>query len=154
MQRQKNIFDRIGALIPGYAGYAERDSRRICDKALRSELAARMNKLEETLTKRMEKALAEKQFGEMKMLEKLRKQLNTLGDKTRYATYGNSSFFADIQIAQGDLEQLYQLDLDLSDLLDSIQNYTHSENWNELETGLSMYDGKLTERNFFLSSKK
>ncbi len=154
MQRKKTIFDRIGALIPGYAGYAERDSRRICDKALRSELAMRMNNLEEKLTKRMEKALAQKQFGEMKMLEKLRKQLNTLGDKTRYATYGNSSFFADTQIAQDDLQQLYQLDLDLSDLLDSIENCTHSENWTDLEIELSGYDVKLTERNGFLSSKK
>ena len=31
MQRTKNIFDKIGSLIPGYRGYAERDGRRNCD---------------------------------------------------------------------------------------------------------------------------
>ena len=34
MERSKNIFDKLGSLIPGYRGYAERDSRRNCDKLL------------------------------------------------------------------------------------------------------------------------
>ena len=28
MERSKNIFDKIGSLIPGYRGYAEREGRR------------------------------------------------------------------------------------------------------------------------------
>jgi hypothetical protein len=27
MDRKKNIFDKIGSLIPGYRGYAEREGR-------------------------------------------------------------------------------------------------------------------------------
>ena len=38
MERKKNIFDKIGSLIPGYIGYAERDSRRVCDQKIRKEI--------------------------------------------------------------------------------------------------------------------
>ena len=39
MDRKVNILDKIGALIPGYSGYAERDGRRNCDKILRESIA-------------------------------------------------------------------------------------------------------------------
>ena len=113
-----------------------------------------MGAVEAELSKSMEHALANKDFKEMRRLESLRKQLNTLGDKTRYATYGNSSFFADISIGENELEEVYQLDLDLSDVVDSIEGATKTKNWQQLELELSKYDDRLAKRNLFLSNKK
>ena len=43
MKRSKSIFDKIGALIPGYRGYAERDSRRNCDKLIRNQISEKLS---------------------------------------------------------------------------------------------------------------
>ena len=34
-----NIFEKLGALIPGYKGYSEREGRRDTDKILRNHIA-------------------------------------------------------------------------------------------------------------------
>ena len=46
MDRLKNVFDKIGSLIPGYKGYAERDGRRNCDKILRDSISAQLSECE------------------------------------------------------------------------------------------------------------
>lgn len=37
-ERNVNLLDRIGSIIPGYIGYAKRDNQRISDKLLRDKL--------------------------------------------------------------------------------------------------------------------
>jgi hypothetical protein len=46
MDRVKNIFDRIGSLIPGYSGYADREGRRNCDKVLRDSIVVKLIEVE------------------------------------------------------------------------------------------------------------
>jgi hypothetical protein len=53
MDRIKNIFDKIGSLIPGYKGYAEREGRRNCDKILRESIVAKLMLLEKQLNEKM-----------------------------------------------------------------------------------------------------
>ena len=44
--RKVNILDRIGSLIPGYSGYAIRDTQRLSDKLLREKIANRLEEVE------------------------------------------------------------------------------------------------------------
>ena len=60
MDRKKNIFDKIGSLIPGYMGYAEREGRRNCDKILRNEIVSKLSEIEKILYEQMRKALKQK----------------------------------------------------------------------------------------------
>ena len=47
MDRKKNLLDKIGALIPGYRGYSERDGRRDTDKITRESICLNLNEIEE-----------------------------------------------------------------------------------------------------------
>ena len=45
----KNIFEKIGAFIPGYKGYSEKEGRRDTDKLLRLEIAKQLDRLKELM---------------------------------------------------------------------------------------------------------
>jgi hypothetical protein len=59
MKRTTNILDRIGSLIPGYAGYAKCDNQRKADKALRSYISIKLKEVEVSLQELMRKAMRE-----------------------------------------------------------------------------------------------
>ena len=102
MDRAKNIFDRIGSLIPGYRGYAEREGRRNCDKILRDSIVEKLIYCEKNLYELMTESLNQKDKFKLNELEVVRKQINTFISKIKYAPHGVTSFFADNQIKEDD----------------------------------------------------
>lgn len=57
MKRETTILDRIGSLIPGYAGYAKRDNQRKADKALRSYISLKLKEVEDGMQELMRKTM-------------------------------------------------------------------------------------------------
>ena len=117
MERSKNIFDKIGSLIPGYRGYAERDSRRNCDKLLRNKISKEIIKCETSLNTRLKTEVKSNNLDSLKDLEECRQKLNTHSDKIKYAPYGESSFFGESQIKEDELQKIYQSQFILVQLL-------------------------------------
>jgi hypothetical protein len=115
MDRIKNIFDKIGSLIPGYRGYAEREGRRNCDKILRESVVDILILVEKQMNEKMLQFLIDKQKDKMKEIEVLRKKLNTFISKVKYAPHGETAFFTDNQIKEDELFNIYQFDLELAD---------------------------------------
>ena len=103
MERPGNISDKIGSLIPGYKGYAERDGRRNCDKQLRSILSSKLIECENTLVNRINEAITNSDKSLMRKVEVCRKFINTTQSKVNYAPYGESGFFSDQQIKEDEL---------------------------------------------------
>ena len=126
MQRTKNIFDKIGSLIPGYQGYAEREGRRNCDKLLRNAISGTLILCESIIKNRLKTEVKSNNLDSLQDLEECRQKLNTLSDKIKYAPYGESSFFGESQIKEGELQEIYQLDHDIllfaNKILDDIPN--------------------------------
>ena len=153
MDRKKNIFDRIGSLIPGYKGYAERDGRRNCDKQIRESIYAELMLIEKIVTKKILDAIKEKDKDHMRQLESKRKDLNTLSSKIKYAPYGESSFFSDKQIKEDELLEIYKFDLLIIETV---------EDFKELEeislNAIDIFNGKLSElldrRNAFIGEHR
>ena len=83
MERSKNIFDKIGSLIPGYRGYAERDGRRNCDKLLRNKISEEIIKCETSLNTRLQTEVKSNNLDSLQDLEECRQKLNTLSDKIK-----------------------------------------------------------------------
>lgn len=108
--RNLNILDRIGNLIPGFAGYANRSSQRISDKLLRNKIATRLIEVENAITEMQKKASREKIASDLLTLEELRKGCSTLSAKIRHAAYGASALFDKEQIKEEDLQDIYLLD--------------------------------------------
>jgi hypothetical protein len=115
MDRIKNVFDKIGSLIPGYKGYAERDGRRNCDKILRDSISAQLSEAEKNIYSQMKEALKIKDKSKMNELEQVRKETNTFLSKVKFAPYGATGFFSDNQIKEDELFSIYQYDFDLAE---------------------------------------
>ena len=154
MQRKKNILDRIGALIPGYRGYAERDGRRNCDKLLREVISNQLKEIEDLLYISMTTALKKKDKEKMHELEAVRKQIDTFRSKVNYAPYGKSALFTDEKIKEDELAEIYQIDLDLATETKNLLNKVNSSTLSEISKLLVSCQELLNKRNSFINEFK
>ena len=130
MDRNKNIFDRLGSLIPGYKGYAERDGRRNCDKILRDSISAQLSESEKNFYSQMKEALKIKDNSRMKELDEVRKETNTFLSRVKFAPYGVTGFFSDNQIKEDELISIYQYDFELAE---SVKRFFELSSLEDLE---------------------
>ncbi len=113
--RRTNFFERIGNMIRGYKGYSLRDEKRNTDKKLRDELSGIIQQSEKTVIKHQQHLV---KTGEMQLCQEweiARKALNTIFSKIKYSTYGESSFFSDQQLKETELDEIYKIDLEMSE---------------------------------------
>lgn len=154
MKREKNIFDKLGSLIPGYRGYAERDSRRNCDKILRDKITDNIIICEKILNNRLKKLIKNKKLTALQNIEECRQKMNTLSDKIKYSPYGESAFFNDLQIREAELKKIYQLDYNMylfsKNLKDDITNSDYFHILDLIESLNSL----LKNRNDFIKGHK
>ncbi|MDB3866005.1 hypothetical protein N9300_00845 [bacterium] len=154
MDRKVNILDKIGALIPGYSGYAERDGRRNCDKQLRSILSSKLFECEKILVKRINKAINNSDKPLMRTIEDCRKLINTTQSKINYAPYGESGFFSDQQIKEDELVKIYHFDLEMAKEVEKIENVILVHDIDSIMKKLSLLDNLRRNRNQFIREHK
>lgn len=154
MDRPNNIFDKIGALIPGYDGYLEREARRNCDKILRDSIAQKLVESEKELNTMMLKSIKNKEFNLVSEIEELRKQTNTLMSKIRFAPYGVSSFFGDNQLKENELSKIYQFDLELAEASDMLFHLTAHSQLDLYQSALKNLEATLQIRNNYINEFK
>ena len=154
MERKKNILDKIGSLIPGYRGYAERDSRRNCDKLLRNKISSFLNDCESILNKRINEEIKNKQLSNLQDIEDCRKKINTLADKIKYAPYGESSFFANDLIKEDELEHIYRYDHDMFILIDENKKLLVEADLTNVSNFIRDIQSIIDERNNFIKEHK
>ena len=154
MDRLKNIFDKIGALIPGYKGYTERDGRRNCDKILRDSIAAKLSECEKNFYSQLTVALKVKDKSKMNEIEEVRKETNTFLSKVKFAPYGATSFFGDNQIKEDELFLIYQHDLDLAESVKVLFELSCSSDLNASYSQLKKCYDILIVRNNYINEFK
>ena len=121
MQFAKQL-ERLARILPGVAGYQDRESARDTDKAVRLRVAAELEVLKRQLEEEEEKQLDKKELSVLPALDRAASKLDKLGNLTRYAARGYSPLFAGDLLDQKILERLYVFDLGLFDELESIRN--------------------------------
>jgi hypothetical protein len=114
-QRKINILDKIGKLIPGYSGYAIRDEKRNTDKKTREFIALSIQQSENLIIQHQKELLNKNEIQQMKEWETVRKLLNTLYSKIKYASYGESSFFSENQLKNEELDMIHSFDLEITE---------------------------------------
>ncbi len=147
MKRNKNIFDKIGSLIPGYRGYAERDLRRDCDKLLRLEISSKLLNFQKKVDQEIKKLIDLKEFDELVKYESLRKKINTLAGKIEFAPYGESAFFSSNLIKEDQLEKIYEFDYEI---LFFIEDKMVNINSNILDCDIDKVYSLLEKRNEYV----
>jgi len=154
MDRKRNIFDKVGSLIPGYSGYVEREGRRNCDKVLRDSIVAQLEEIEKILYEKMNAALKAKDKGLMQEIEEVRKQINTFISKVKYAPHGATAFFSDNQIREDELAQIYQMDLDLAEGTGNLLNSITELDLPEIIKMVGLNQSLYNKRNAYINEFK
>jgi len=144
--RKTNIYDKIGALIPGYKGYQERDSRRECDRQLRGQIADKLAVIEKNINSLIEVS----ELSELSEIEKTRKKINNLKDLIKYSPYGASAFFSDSIIKNDELENIYQMDLDIFEATEKLQEGLTTNDLRNVKQHIQTLENSINKRNQYL----
>ena len=111
MERKKNFFDFIGKLLPGYKGYVMREEKRNTDKKVRDELAKRIENAKLMIIDFQQDLIKKNNIALCQEWDLIRKLVDTLFSKIKYAAHGESSFFSEKQLKENELDEIYNLDL-------------------------------------------
>jgi hypothetical protein len=120
-QANRNLLERIGAKIPGYRGFQDRELRRDVDRLQREHLAAEAGRLKGALR---DKARAYTDAGRLDALsgfDRLDRQLDGLSQAIRFSDYGASGLFDPVKVGEPELQRLYEFDLSLLDDLAQLE---------------------------------
>jgi DNA repair exonuclease SbcCD ATPase subunit len=94
VREQRNALERLGARIPGFRGYLERDERREADKLLREHGAKRL----ERMVRELHEIAAKSALDELDDLQALISEVEKLRAELRFADRGYSGFFDEVKL--------------------------------------------------------
>ena len=140
-----NIFEKLGALIPGYRGYVEREGRRDTDKMLRIHMAAHLLNNIGVFDQLNLELLRKGRLEDTARVDETRGRVLRLADEIRYCSYGASGFFDLVQVEESVLDSLYLHDLKLKSLVDAlIAMFDNVKAIDQLEKNLQSLDEAIT----------
>jgi hypothetical protein len=109
----KAVLQKLGSLVPGYAGYADRERRRESDQALRLSVAARLGAARAALDRRTAECARTGRFDVLEPLDAVSRRVAALADAVRHAPAGYSALFDAGTVDAAELDRLYNLDLEV-----------------------------------------
>lgn len=118
---QRNVLERLGAKIPGFRGFQDRELRRDVDRLQREHLAGELTRLKADLRERAGRYTDAGRIGHLGGFDRLDRQLDGLSQAVRFADYGATGLFDPVKIGEGQLERLYQFDLSMLDDLAEVE---------------------------------
>ncbi len=119
-ESQLNWVEKILHFIPGFKGYYQRELRRDSDKVEREYLARNLQQYCQKLNSVSDKILKMKNFDLLTQLNSVVTRITTLSSQIQYAERGYSGFFDLIKIRQAELDQIYQYDLKMLEITESL----------------------------------
>ncbi len=116
----QDVFKKLGAYIPGFKGYIERQNRRASDKLLRETVADRFEEQWKRTSAIQTDLISQGMIELIDDMEKAAIQLRTFIDKIRTASYGYSGLFDAVKINEDELAQLYAFDNAFFDVAEQV----------------------------------
>ncbi len=110
------LLEKITRIIPGIAGYQDREKRRDADKAIRSKAAEKVSRCRDLLSETMNDLSRSGGPGNLRLigdLERMVTKLDRTEDELRFVPSGYAGWFDREGISLEDLERLYEYDLGL-----------------------------------------
>jgi hypothetical protein len=114
--RAAALLEKITRIIPGIAGYQDRETRRHDDRAVRVKAADEVARCRALLSEAMDDLSRSGGVRNLKTvgsLERIVTKLERTEDELRYAPSGYAGWFDSVGITHEDLERLYEYDLGL-----------------------------------------
>jgi hypothetical protein len=117
---RRNLLERLGAKIPGFKGYLEREMRREVDKMQRDWLAAEVDRARRALNAKVRDWSRSGNLAGLDLAASGEKLLDRFANRIRHADYGYTGFFDAVKIWDEELDRLYQFDLALSEQVEGL----------------------------------
>lgn len=124
--RAAALLEKITRIVPGIAGYQDRETRRDADRAVRVKAAGEVAKCRALLSEAMDDLSRSGGCRNLKMvgnLERIATKLERTEDELRYAPSGYAGWFDSVGIILEDLERLYEYDLGLLSAAQALPEY-------------------------------
>jgi len=121
---------------------------------LRDSIANCLLEVEKKIDLIMFEALSNKDKVKLRSLEIMRKKVNTLSSKIKYAPYGATAFFSDVKIKEDELEKIYLFDLEMQLKTNEIQKLVLSNSVEGLSELLISLEDELVSRNIYINEFK
>jgi hypothetical protein len=113
------LLERIGARIPGFRGYLERELRREVDQLLRAQLVERLDAARERVAS-CTRSLGLGAASALTRLAGIDKSLDAVANAMRHAGSGYGGLFDAVKVREEQLEAFYRRDLELVEQVDAV----------------------------------
>ena len=117
-RERRNLLEELGAKIPGFRGYLDRELRRDVDKMQRDWLANQVDRARFALNGKIRAWTKAGRLDVLSTAGSVEKVLDRLANRIRHADYGASGFFDAVKIRDAELEKIYAFDLALSETVE------------------------------------
>lgn len=118
---KQNLFEKIVRHIPGFGGYLRKEDRRETDKILREHLAVKMEQIRKRLDPITQELTDSGGLASLPQIDRLRKGMEKIISRLRYAVYGYSGFFDIEKVDEKELDRIYQFDVDLVERIGGLE---------------------------------
>jgi hypothetical protein len=108
-------LERLARLLPGVAGYQDRETSRNTDKIVRQRLSSELDEVKRQIEKAKDRCVRGKDLTSLDGLDRLTARLESLAHTVTYARYGYRGLFDAQRPDHEALAQLYAFDLGLFD---------------------------------------
>ncbi len=119
-KEQRNWLERLGAKIPGYRGFQDRELRRDVDKLQREHLARELERAKGVARAKARAFADAGKIGALAPFDRLDRELDGVAQAIRFADYGATGLFDAVKIREAELERLYQFDLALLESVEAL----------------------------------
>lgn len=117
---QEDFFKRILPKLPGFKGYIDREDRRAADKLLRESIATQFEMLWGRISDLQKTAISDGNIAIVDDMESAAIKIRQFIDRIRTAAYGYAGFFDPIKIKTDELDRIYEYDLQLIEMEDTV----------------------------------
>jgi hypothetical protein len=118
--KRRGIIEWMMKYIPGYRGYAEKETRREADKLWREHLAGRLRKGKDKLKDARDRLAEESKLDLLDDVDRVDLIYENVVDRLGFAAYGYAGFFDAARVDEEALDRLYEFDEALAKEVDDI----------------------------------
>ncbi|MFC2173645.1 hypothetical protein ACFLU6_13610 [Acidobacteriota bacterium] len=120
-ESEKNWLEKIADNLPGIKGYRDKEQRRDTDKRLREYIADQIDGVRKDLSDIQSILAGEGKLPLLDDVDKLDRRLQQAADEIRFASYGYAGLFDAVKIREQELDEIYQYDAALLDVVDHLK---------------------------------
>jgi hypothetical protein len=121
IRHEDNALKKLMEAIPGYQGYAARETRRDADRLLREHLVVLLDGVRNKLKRFQRELQSRGEFKPVTDLDRVARRMVRARDRMDHAPYGYAGFLDAVQVNEAELDRLYDYDLSIKDTLAQIE---------------------------------